>query len=96
MSCESKEAYKQEGSTSEKEAHKQKSGKQKFSTQEEVFRTAKLQRIGMAIAVCLFGCVIMIQLSDFWRGQEKASSKENWEQMSGNDGKFWKGTPNEG
>lgn len=91
MSCEPKEAYVQENDT--KVAYKQ-----EYSTPKQVSMSAKWREIGLksVIAVCLLVCIVLVQESRYWGMGERSASKRNWEQMSGNDGKFWKGTPNEG
>lgn len=49
--------------------------------------------IGLVTALCMFGCVV--EISRFWMREPWAAPKKNWEQMSGNDGKFYKGTPDD-
>lgn len=43
------------------------------------------------VAALTFMCAYKV--STFWLDDQGAKPKKNWKQMSGNDGKFWKGTP---
>lgn len=36
------------------------------------------------------------KISTFWLDDQEPKPRKNWEQMRGNDGKFWKGTPDGG
>lgn len=49
--------------------------------------------IGIVIAVGVLVCAI--DISQLWRKDTQDTPKKNWEQMSGNDGKFWKGSPDD-
>lgn len=47
------------------------------------------------LLVSVFAWRVSALWSQDWQGVTLGNTKSNWEQMSGNDGKFWKGSPDE-
>lgn len=61
-------------------------------------RTGWWERITSIIIMALLTSLAAFRISSLWMGDWRLddwrkTSKSNWTQMSGNDGKFWKGTP---
>lgn len=60
-------------------------------------KTGWWEKITAMIIMTLLTAIMAFRISSFWTddwlGDWRKTSKSNWTQMSGNDGKFWKGTP---
>lgn len=54
------------------------------------------ERITAVIIMALLTSMAAYRISSFWMDDQRDAPKSNWTQMSGNDGKFWRGTPDEG
>lgn len=66
---------------------------QQNNTWRKPAKTSRWEKWGGGLFIVALSLIFAYKISDFWRDDQKAEPQNRWEQMRGNDGKFWKGTP---